>query len=69
LGAEAIARNISNQFEEFTRTRSRTIARTEITRASNEAEIQAYKQSGVVQKKEWYTALDERVSEMCQAMH
>lgn len=69
IGAEAIARNIDQKFEEFTRTRSRTIARTEITRASNEAEIEAYKQSGVVQKKEWYTALDERTCPECASLH
>lgn len=56
-------------FESFTRERSRTIARTEITRASTEAEIQAYEQSGVVKGKEWYTALDERTCLECSAMH
>lgn len=68
IGAEAIARNISSKFEEFSRVRSRTIARTEITRASTQAEIQAYKDSWLVEAKEWYTAKDERVCEYCWPM-
>jgi len=44
-GAEEIARAVDQSFQEFSRKRSRAIARTEITRASSEAEIQAYEQS------------------------
>lgn len=68
-GAEEIARAIDIQFQEFSRTRARTIARTEITRASTEAEIQAFEQSWVVEWKEWYVALDERTCPDCMSMH
>ena len=69
LWAEAIARNISKKFEDFSKKRAETIARTEITRASNEAMVQAWEQSWVVSGKQRYTALDERVCPECNAMH
>jgi hypothetical protein len=40
--------------------RTEMIARTEIIGASNQGALQAYKQSGVVAKKAWLAALDER---------
>lgn len=69
LSADQIARNISDKFEEFTKKRSLTIARTEITNASTQSQIMAWKQTGVVEKKERYTALDERVCPECNAQH
>jgi SPP1 gp7 family putative phage head morphogenesis protein len=59
------------KFNQYTRKNGRIekIVRTEITRASNKSQDEAYKQSGVVQSKEWYTALDERVSQECAALH
>lgn len=67
--AEEIAKEIEWQFMEFSKSRASAIARTEITRASSEAEIQAYEQSWVVEWKEWYTALDERTCDECMEMH
>jgi hypothetical protein len=69
LSAVEIAKNVSGAFQDFTQKRALTIARTEVTRASNEASIYARDRSGVVEWKEWYTALDERVCEECNAMH
>lgn len=69
LSATEIAKNISQQFQEFSTSRAMTIARTEVTRASNEATVFAWEESRVVQGKEWYTALDERVCASCNAMH
>jgi SPP1 gp7 family putative phage head morphogenesis protein len=56
-------------FNEFSKQRANAIARTEITRASTEAEIQAYEQSNVVSGKEWFTALDERTCDECSSMN
>jgi len=41
--------------------RSRMIARTEVIGTFNYASVESYVQSGVVEQKEWLTALDERV--------
>ena len=43
------------------------IARTETIRASNAGTLIGFKASGVVLKKEWTTAEDDRVSEDCEA--
>lgn len=68
-GAVDIAKQVSIMFEEFNTKRSQAIARTEITRASTESEIQAYEDSGVVEWKERYTALDERTCSECDSLH
>lgn len=68
-GPQEIARRVSGAFQEFTKDRSLTIARTEITRASNYATEYARTNSGVDVKKEWYTAKDERVCENCGPMN
>lgn len=69
MSASDIWFKISQQFEDFSRTRANKIARTEITTISSFAEIDAWEQSGVVTAKEWYTALDERRCERCGALH
>lgn len=48
--------------------RAERIARSEVLRATNFATNQAYKQSGVVEAKEWLTAHDERVCPWCGPM-
>lgn len=45
-----------------------TIARTEVSRATNFATIDAFKQSGVVEGKEWLVVGDDRTCEYCLAM-
>lgn len=45
--------------------RATMIARTEIVRAANYGALSAYKQSGVVESKEWLTAQDEKVCPFC----
>lgn len=50
-------------------TRADRIARTETTSAQSFADIEAWDQSGVVEAKEWYTALDERTCNFCRPMH
>lgn len=44
------------------------IARTEVTRATNFASLDAYKQSGVVEGKQWIVTNDDRLCEYCEAM-
>jgi len=56
---------VTDVFESATEARAKTIARTEVLRATNFASIEAYQQSGVVSAKEWLTALDERTCETC----
>lgn len=68
LGAVEISKNVSDKFQDFKRDRSLMIARTEITRASNEASEEAYIQSGVVEEKEYLAELDDKTSEICQHM-
>lgn len=48
--------------------RADNIARTESARAQTYADIAAWKQSGVVIEKRWYTAQDERVCQYCASM-
>lgn len=48
--------------------RANNIARTESARAQTYADIAAWKQSGVVAYKRWYTAQDERVCPYCASM-
>ena len=68
LGADVIANNISSKFEEFNKNRASMIARTEITRASNQASEVAYEEWGI-EFKEYLAELDDRTSEICQALN
>jgi len=44
------------------------IARTEVSRATNFATTDAFKQSGVIEGKEWVVTPDDRLCEFCQSM-
>lgn len=55
-----LTKRVKNVFGFAEQFRSTRIARTEIIRASNSGAEAAYMQSGVVEKKEWLTAFDER---------
>jgi len=56
-------------FKSATVNRSQIIARTEVSKAVGESSQEAWEQSGVVEKKQWFTALDERVCEICEPLH
>lgn len=58
-----VAKLIDGSFDN--KSRAMMIARTEIVRASNYGALSSYKQSGVVQGKEWLTAQDEKVCPYC----
>lgn len=49
--------------------RADLISRTEVARAQSAGDIYAWTQSGVVDGKEWYTAMDERVCKFCGPMN
>lgn len=51
-----IRRNINETFEEYTKMQAERITRTEVLRVSNQAALDAWDQSGVVEGKEWLTA-------------
>jgi SPP1 gp7 family putative phage head morphogenesis protein len=60
---------LQSTFTELTESRAEKIVRTETIRASNFGTEEWRKQSGVVVKKEWYTAVDERVCPYCNSMN
>lgn len=60
-GIPQLAKRISSVFEEAKGYRSKVIARTETMNAVNYSTFEAYRQSGVVQEKEWIATPDERV--------
>lgn len=66
---EEIRDRISQIFENATEYRAMMIARSETIRASNAAAEMSYVQSGVVEAKEWHTALDERTCSYCARLH
>lgn len=63
-----IEREIRDSFEQYGKNQTRLIARTETLRASNAGQLDAYKQSGVVDQKQWYTARDADVCPECAAL-
>jgi len=65
----SLASRVSAVYDEAKGYRAIRIARTETIAASNQGALEAYRQSEVVEKKEWYCAIDERTCEECSAMH
>lgn len=61
-GAEELSKRVNKVFDFATKTRARTIARTETGAASSVAHEQAYRQAGV-EKKRWITTEDDRTRE------
>jgi HK97 family phage portal protein len=62
-GITALADRVESVYQEFPAYRSEMIARTEATAANNEGILESYKQSEVVNGKEWINAGDDRVRE------
>jgi hypothetical protein len=61
-GIEQIAQRITGVFN-GRRKEARTIARTEMLKASQKAQLEGFDQSGVVEKKRWNTSMDDAVRE------
>lgn len=69
LWAAEITRNVTRQFTILKTSRAEKIVRTETIRAWWIASQEAWEQSEVVEWKEWWTAIDERVCKYCWNMH
>ncbi len=69
LGINDLTDVIDGVFDYSDLTRAESVARTETTRIGNDAKVEAWKQSGIVGTKIWYTAEDERVCPYCDAMN
>lgn len=65
LGPVEIARGIRDVFDEAKSVRALRVSRTEALKAANRGALEAYKQSGVVAGKEWFTSEDEQVCQWC----
>jgi len=65
---DALAKRVESVYNQATRKRATMIARTETIRANNLGHIAGYKQSGLVEFKEWLTTPDDRTCEFCLAM-
>lgn len=63
-GIPELSRRVRDVFDTASRSRSVTIARTEVLRSSNFASLEGYKQSGVVQKKQWLATPDDRTRDL-----
>ena len=69
IGVDEIVRNVQTKFSQYKTSRVEAIVRSETIYASTEASIQSWEQSGVVEGKEWFTAIDERVCPHCNSMN
>lgn len=67
--AERVQASVKDTFRSMTRYRGELIARTETIGAANAGSLQAYKESGVVKRKRWFAALDERTRESHKRAH
>jgi hypothetical protein len=67
-GISTVAEKIDEFFDYSMGYRAEMIARSETIRSSNWSMVEAWKQTDVVDAKEWYTAQDERVCEFCMEM-
>jgi len=68
-GVPDLRGRVEDVFKEATRNRAEMIARTETIRASNFATVEAYRQSEVVEAKEWLAEMDDRTCPYCQEMN
>lgn len=63
-----IKQRVIDIYDGIVSTRADTIVRTETIRANNLGNLEGYKQSGMVEFKEWLVALDEQTCEFCLQM-
>ena len=63
-----LVKRVQAEYNDIKKYHAENIARTEVTRATNFAAIDGYKQSGVVQGKSWVVTNDDRLCEFCMAM-
>jgi len=68
-GIPKLAKRIDKVYSGLEAYQLNAIARTETSRAVNFATVDGYRQSGVVNGKEWLTAFDERTCDWCEEMN
>ena len=68
LWIEELGKAINEEFKNL-KTHAEVVVRTETMNASTQAQIDAWKQSWVVESVVWWTSLDERTCDECWAMH
>lgn len=56
LSVDQIRMNVTDDFSQYSKMQAERITRTEVLRTSTDATLDAYKQSGVVEGKQWLTA-------------
>ena len=69
LNLTEIKKELTDIYGDTIRNRTENIVRTETQRIANWSTDKAYKESGVVEAKEWFTAEDERTCEDCAELH
>ena len=62
-GSDQLAERVDRVMGDRIRSSKETIARTEANTASNQGTLESWRQSGVVEQKEWLAALDDRTRE------
>ena len=67
-GIPELIKRVNTTYANWNRARSERIARSETIRASNAAAKEVYRQSGVVKKIVWITALDDRTCPWCEEL-
>ena len=65
-GIKELSERVQRVFKDATDVRAELIARTESIKASNAASVEAYRQSGVVESKEWLAERDNRTCPFCE---
>lgn len=68
LSNENIIKNIKAEFRSFKTARIKNIVRSEVARGLTYSRLEAWGQAGI-NKKKWFTALDERVCPHCKSLH
>lgn len=67
-GIPELIKRVNLTYANWNKVRSESIARSETMRASNQASLEAYRQSRVVKRKTWVTHFDNRTCAWCKAM-
>lgn len=68
-GLAELTKRVQEVYQFSDEARARAVAHTESFLIANEGNLEAYRQSGVVESQRWYTAEDERVCPHCMPMN
>ena len=67
-GVQQLTNRVYETYKDWNFQRAKDIAQNQVIRASNQANLNVYRQSGVVTKKIWISFLDDRVCVHCEAL-